>query len=150
MAEVEPLFRKKELQRAPVPSVEEVTWELLEFWAWFDKHEQVAMVVFEESGQLKSLVLEKRPTTNLRPTAYLCSWCASPQQRSGIASFCYHNKRKESLLCHMLCADLACSAYIRGSKKPTGVLYGDRANLERKQARITAGLGKFWQQAQEL
>lgn len=150
--EIKDLFSKKELQKAPIPNLEAVEWENLDFFRWFDRNDNKALLVYEGESGLVGLVLEKNRNRQVQqPTAYQCSWCASPHIRTGIATYCYRNKKTQtSTICHMLCADLGCSDYIRSIRKPSGILYGDMATVETKIERVRGGVERFIRQVESM
>jgi hypothetical protein len=115
---------KGEARRLNLPAnLPGVPWADLDFLGWRDpKAPERGYLVIELDRSLVGLALRQTPTAaGLR--AGLCAICVTQQAGSGLALLAAPRPgaagRQGNTAGTYMCADLACSLYVRGKKAPT-------------------------------
>lgn len=115
-----------EAKRANLPADLALTpWEERIFLSWIDpKAPQRGYLVVPDAEGLRGIMLQKTPQRGLG-AAQMCQFCLTLHGGSGVAM--YSAARPSSRRGHYasigtyLCADLDCSAYTLGRRRPAGV-----------------------------
>ncbi|MFD9906965.1 FBP domain-containing protein [Streptomyces sp. NPDC059063] len=142
---------KGEARRLTLPvGFAETPWSDLDFLGWRDpKAPERGYVVVERDGGLVGVAL--RASSGVKRTALkssICSVCVTPQAGSGItllvAPRAGEAGRQGNSVGLYICADLACSLYVRGKK--TSALarrFEESLSLEEQNERTVRNLGGF-------
>ncbi|TGA86382.1 FBP domain-containing protein [Streptomyces sp. MZ04] len=142
---------KGEARRLTLPAgFAETPWSDLDFLGWRDpKAPDRGYVVAERDGAYVGIAL--RASTGARRSllkSSICSVCVTPQSGSGItllvAPLSGPAGRQGNSVGIYVCADLACSLYVRG-KKTTALArrFDESLTLEEQNARTMANLRSF-------
>jgi len=112
---------KGEAKRMHVPrDLAERRWDDLDFLGWRDPAApDRSYLVIELEGRLVGIALRKAaPAAHVRKT--MCAWCLTTHSGGGVALMTARKAGKSGQLGNSvgvyLCADLACSLYLRGKK----------------------------------
>jgi hypothetical protein len=114
---------KGEAGRLPMPrDLAERAWGDLDFLGWSDPGaRQRNYIVTERDGELVGLVL-RAASGGMRVS--MCSLCLTTHPGNGVTLMTARKTGKAGLkgdsVGTYLCADLACSLYLRGKKSPSG------------------------------
>ncbi|MFG2497607.1 FBP domain-containing protein [Streptomyces sp. NPDC048441] len=142
---------KGEARRLTLPAgFPETPWSDLDFLGWRDpKAPDRGYIVAERDGAHVGIAL--RASTGARKSLFkssICSVCVTPQSGSGItllvAPLSGPAGRQGNSVGIYICADLACSLYVRG-KKITALArrFEESLTLEEQNARTVANLRGF-------
>ncbi|MFE6160971.1 FBP domain-containing protein [Streptomyces sp. NPDC056486] len=142
---------KGEARRLTLPAgFPETPWSDLDFLGWRDpKAPDRGYIVTERDGEYVGIAL--RASTGARKSllkSSICSVCVTPQSGSGItllvAPLAGPAGRQGNSVGIYICADLACSLYVRG-KKTTALArrFEESLTLEEQNARTVANLHGF-------
>ena len=125
-----------------VPLLDEVDWDTRDFFAWRDAKAPLrAYLVADHGGRLVGLSL-RVPTGKGRSSSALCNLCHSAQPGDAVLLFSAAKVgRNGDSVGTYICADLACSLYLRGIL-PLKARYGS-ATLEERVAGLQERLGAF-------
>ncbi|MFJ9692429.1 FBP domain-containing protein [Kitasatospora sp. NPDC101183] len=138
---------KGEASRLNTPrNLTELPWEDLDFLGWRDPQApDRAYLAGELGGRLVAVVLRSTSAASWQARRSICSLCVTPQTgnvallvapRAGQAG-----KQGNSVGAYM-CADLACSLYIRG-KKEYGTRIHESLTEEERIERLLGNLAEF-------
>ncbi|QIB42545.1 FBP domain-containing protein [Streptomyces aureoverticillatus] len=128
-------------------------WSDLDFLGWRDpKAPDRGYAVTERDGELVGIAL--RASTGARRSALkssICSVCVTPQAGSGItllvAPRAGEAGRQGNTVGLYICADLACSLYVRGKKQSAlARRFEESLTLEEQNERTTRNLNGFLDQ----
>ena len=109
-------------KRLPMPrDLAERPWADLDFIGWRDPGApQQAYLVAERDGELLGLVMRSAVAGAQRPT--MCAFCLTTHPGQGVALLTARKAgasgRDGNSVGTYICADLACSLYVRGRKPP--------------------------------
>jgi hypothetical protein len=137
-----------EAKRMNLPPLAEVAWEHLDFLGWVDpKAPQQAYLVAPSSDGPVGIAL-RRNRAEGRRRAKMCSLCNTVHPGTGVALMVApragRSGRDGNTTGLDICADLACSAYVRGRKAlPTMSRTNETLSVEDKVARIETNLEAF-------
>ncbi|MER7397060.1 FBP domain-containing protein [Streptomyces sp. NPDC000151] len=142
---------KGEAQRLNLPAgLAALPWADLDFLGWRDPQapDRAYLVVPRADGPLG--VTLRRPT-NVRRTftkTTVCSFCLTGHGGSGVSLLAARRAgaagRQGNTVGAYVCADLACSLYLRGKKQPDlASRYEEHLTVEDKVARMTLNLDAF-------
>ncbi|MFD0856793.1 FBP domain-containing protein [Actinomadura adrarensis] len=127
-------------------------WEDLDFLGWRDpKAPDRAYLVAETDDRIAGIALRFASTTGKARgfnSTSLCSFCQTVHIGGGVALLSARRSgeagKQGNTVGRYLCADLACSLYVRGRKQtPLGSGQDDGVPLEEKVVRIRANLDAF-------
>jgi hypothetical protein len=128
----------------------ELAWEDLDFLGWRDPGApERAYLVAEHDGRLVGVALRAASGRARGFTARsMCSLCLTTRTGGGVALMTARRTgaagRQGNSVGQYLCADLACSLYVRGRKQPAaGADLDESLSPEEKIARALANLGAF-------
>lgn len=113
-------------QRINVPrELDQIDWDKLIFFSWLDpKSPRTGYVVTETDNGLRGVVLEKNPHKG-KGGARMCQICLTLHPGTGVSLVSIQRsksaKDRYNTVGTYLCADLACSDYTLGRKKPEGI-----------------------------
>lgn len=117
---------KGEAQRLNLPAgLGTMVWEEQVFLGWLDpKAPQRGYLVVDDGERARGVVLQKVPQRG-RGAAQMCQFCLTLHGGSGVAMYSAARPSARrghySSLGTYLCADLDCSAYTLGRRRPEGV-----------------------------
>jgi len=147
---VTPLEREQVLSAFPaedrpkliLPALDRLHWANLDFLGWCDRTGDKAFLVYEGSG----LVLDRMAARTTAPPAFMCSICRTVHGPSGIAHFTYRSPvgAGYNTLTDTFCGNLQCSLYVRGLLRPDIMQLHETISVERKVARLLAGIDRFF------
>jgi treble-clef zinc-finger protein len=145
---------KGEAKRLAVPAdLSRRPWADLDYLGWSDPGAPDRnYLVTERAGDLVGVVLRSASgaaaaAQNRRPG--LCSICLTPQGGGGVllmtAAKAGAAGRQGNSVGTLMCADLACSLYVRGKRKPTGgnTRLNENLTLEQQIERTRGNLFAF-------
>ncbi|MDT3399561.1 FBP domain-containing protein [Streptomyces sp. B1866] len=142
---------KGEARRISVPrDLAARPWPDLDFLGWRDPGApDRGYLIAERGGRLVGVAL--RASQGIHRSAAkttVCSLCLTPHPGTGVALLAAPRTgaagRQGNTVGTYLCADLACSLYIRGRKQTGGELrHAETLTLEEKIERLQANLGRF-------
>ncbi|MEI5097503.1 FBP domain-containing protein [Streptomyces sp. PmtG] len=142
---------KGEARRLSLPAgFPETPWSDLDFLGWRDpKAPERGYVVVERQGGLVGIAL--RASSGVKRSAMkssICTVCVTPQAGSGItllvAPRAGEAGRQGNSVGLYVCADLACSLYVRGKKKSAlARRFEESLTLEEQHARTVRNLNGF-------
>jgi hypothetical protein len=123
-----------------------VDWDAADFLGWVHPSGHLGFIVAETAGGLTGLALRRSAIARgNRPRRLLCSLCLTVHAEGGVASFSLNKTQKEtySTKADMFCADLRCSAYIRGRLRSDAVQMQETISVSEKIARLQSNLQSF-------
>ncbi|MEU8545463.1 FBP domain-containing protein [Streptomyces roseoverticillatus] len=142
---------KGEARRIALPrNLSEVPWEDLDFLGWRDPGApDRGYVVAERDGQLTGVTLrvpQGGPRSMAKTT--MCSLCLTGHPGSGVSLLAARRVgvagRDGNTVGAYMCADLACSLYVRGKKVPElSMRYKETLGEEERIARMLVNLDDF-------
>ncbi|NHU84834.1 FBP domain-containing protein [Kocuria sp. JC486] len=132
---------KGEAQRINLPKDVLDGWESRIFLAWIDpKAPQNGYMVAETEDGLRGIVLQKKAGKG-SGNAQMCQLCMTLHPGSGISLVSIQRPRTKrdhyNSLGTYVCADLACSDYTQGRKKPDGIRQMDETLTPEQRAART-------------
>ena len=141
---------KGEAKRLAVPrELDRLPWDDLDFLGWRDPGApDRCHLVAERAGGLVGVTLRFPPPQRGRPHRSLCSLCLTTHPRGGVSLMTARKAgaagREGNSVGLYMCADLACSLYVRGKKVPeSGARFEETLTLEEQIARTTGHLSAF-------
>ncbi|WP_084957455.1 FBP domain-containing protein [Thermoactinospora rubra] len=141
---------KGEARRLSLPrDMARLPWADLDFLGWRDPGApERAYLVAERHGEPVGLSL--RLSTEVRRSfskSTVCSICITPHPGMGVALFTAARVgaagRQGNTVGAYICADLACSLYVRGLKAPEVGMRVESLTTEERVARVVANLDAF-------
>lgn len=140
-------------QRMTLPDLETTAWEHLDMLGWLDPSGSgTAYLVTErvslETGEAEPIgfVLKQTKGTGLKRQS-MCSLCTTVHSSSDVALMTAARPgasgRAGNTRGNYLCADLACSLYVRGLKRPTRVQPHETLSEEERIWRLRLNLTAF-------
>jgi hypothetical protein len=143
---------KGEASRIKLPAdFRDTPWADLDFYGWIDPGAPMrAAIAVPGSGGLRSFVMRQagRAAGNAVRSS-MCQVCLTSHNASGVSLFTAPRAgaagRNGNSLGEYLCADLACSLYLRGKRQPKGrlVRFEETVTLDEKISRAMATLNAF-------
>lgn len=126
-----------------VPAVAEVDWENRDFFGWRDAKAPLrAYLVTDYDDRLVGVSL-RVPGTRGRSSSAMCNLCHSAQPGDAVLLFSAARVgRAGDSVGTYICADLACSLYLRGLL-PLEVKYGQGTPLEERVADLRRRVSGF-------
>ncbi|WP_282206251.1 FBP domain-containing protein [Kitasatospora fiedleri] len=144
---------KGEAKRLPVPrGLAELRWDDLDFLGWRDLGApDRAYLVAELDNRPVGVTLRSPNVKRSLTRTNVCSVCITAHAGSGVSLLTAPRAgaagRDGNSVGTYLCADLACSLYVRGLRRPATVSRPDESlPLEEQIARTTANLTAFLRQ----
>ncbi|MFI9320676.1 FBP domain-containing protein [Kitasatospora aureofaciens] len=141
---------KGEARRLNLPrGLAELPWESLDFLGWRDQGApDRAYLVAPYGGELVGVTLRSPMVRRSLTKTNVCSLCITAHAGSGVALLAARRAgaagREGNTVGTYICADLACSLYVRGLKKSTLVTRPDESMpLEDQIARTVLNLDAF-------
>lgn len=141
---------KGEAKRLAVPrDLGERPWDDLDFLGWRDPGApDRSYLVTEREGRLVGVALRFQPAQRGFLQRSLCSLCLTAHPRGGVSLMTARKAgaagREGNSVGLYMCADLACSLYLRGRKVPeNGTRFDESLTLEEQVARTTGNLAAF-------
>ncbi|MFI9269647.1 FBP domain-containing protein [Kitasatospora sp. NPDC052896] len=141
---------KGEAKRLTLPrDLPERPWDDLDFLGWRDPTApERGCLVAEHEGRLVAVVLRSPVKQRGRQHRSMCSLCLTTHPADGVslmtASLAGRAGREGNSVGAYLCADLACSLYVRGRKTPEpGGRLEESLTVEEKIDRTRANLAGF-------
>lgn len=138
---------KGEARRLNLPAdLADSPWDDLDYLGWRDpKAPQRGYLVVEHDGVLRGLVL-RAPEVGIARRSSMCSLCLTV--RSGgvallVAPRAGRAGQRGNSAGVPMCADLACSLYVRGRLTAAGPVVYETLSVEEKVARLRANLDTF-------
>ncbi|WP_020658230.1 FBP domain-containing protein [Amycolatopsis benzoatilytica] len=127
----------------------ETAWSDLDFLGWHDPGaRERAWLVAERDGQVVGLSLRVAPPGSRGFTARsMCSMCLTTRTGGGVTLMTARKTgaagRRGNSVGQYVCADLACSLYVRGRKQSAGAQFDEAMTVEDKIARLRLNLEAF-------
>jgi hypothetical protein len=143
---------KGEASRIKVPAgFRDTPWADLDFYGWIDPAAPMrAALSVPSAGGLRSLVMRRAGrAAGSAARASMCQVCLTSHNASGVSLFTAPRAgaagRNGNSLGEYLCADLACSLYLRGKRQPVGrlVRFEETVTLDEKIERAMSTLTAF-------
>lgn len=113
--------REAELERLALPSLREIDWHELDYLGWVDPATpQRGCMVLDYADDVVGIMLRVPAQSGQRPRGTMCNLCHSIHGRGGVRLMTAPRAGQAGLEHNMvgtyICADLACSLYVRGLK----------------------------------
>lgn len=124
-------------------------WDDLDFLGWCDPAApQRAYLVAETDDGPAGVALRSASGASGRPRRTMCAWCLTAHAGDGVALMTARRAGRAGQagdsVGTYLCADLACSLYVRGIKKAgPGARMSESLSVEEQAARLRASLDAF-------
>ncbi|AJP05236.1 FBP domain-containing protein [Streptomyces cyaneogriseus subsp. noncyanogenus] len=141
---------KGEARRLAIPrDLGERPWDDLDFLGWRDPGApDRSYLVTEREDRLVGVALRFQPARRGLLQRSMCSLCLTSHPRGGVSLMTARKAgpagREGNSVGLYMCADLACSLYLRGKKVPeTGTRFEESLTLEEQIARTTGHLSAF-------
>ncbi|MFF8774754.1 FBP domain-containing protein [Kitasatospora sp. NPDC015120] len=141
---------KGEARRLNLPrGLAELPWENLDFLGWRDQGApDRAYLVAEHRGELVGVTLRVPSFRRSLTKTNVCSLCVTAHAGSGVALLTARRAgaagREGNSVGSYICADLACSLYVRGLRKSASVTRPNESlPVEEQIARTVANLDAF-------
>lgn len=141
---------KGEARRLAIPrDLGEQPWDDLDFLGWRDPGApDRSYLVTEREDRLVGVALRFQPARRGLLQRSMCSLCLTSHPRGGVSLMTARKAgpagREGNSVGLYMCADLACSLYLRGRKVPeTGTRFEESLTLEEQIARTTGHLSAF-------
>jgi hypothetical protein len=141
---------KGEARRLAIPrDLDERPWDDLDFLGWRDPGApDRSYLVTEREDRLVGVALRFQPARRGLLQRSMCSLCLTSHPRGGVSLMTARKAgpagREGNSVGLYMCADLACSLYLRGKKVPeTGTRFEESLTLEEQIARTTGHLSAF-------
>ncbi|WP_424212596.1 FBP domain-containing protein [Streptomyces sp. BI20] len=143
---------KGEAGRLPLPrDLAERPWEALDFLGWRDLSapDRSYLVTEDEDGAPVGVALRFPQVRRGITHRSLCSLCLTLHAGSGVALMTARKRgpagREGNVMGLYMCADLACSLYVRGLRKPEGggTRVEESLTVEEQAARLRNNLTAF-------
>ncbi|MEU4410582.1 FBP domain-containing protein [Streptosporangium sp. NPDC023963] len=142
---------KGEARRLNLPrNLSELPWADLDFLGWRDPGApDRGYLVVERQGELVGVTLRVAQDVRRGFTkSTVCSLCLTPHSGSGVALFVAPRVgaagRQGNTVGTYICADLACSLYVRGTKRTdSGVRFEETLTTEERIVRTVVNLEGF-------
>jgi hypothetical protein len=141
---------KGDAARLPIPrDLEQRPWEDLDFLGWSDlSAPDRSYLVVERDGELTGVALRYAKGARAFLRRSMCSLCLTTHSGSGVALMTARKAgpagRQGNSVGTYMCADLACSLYVRGKKRPgTGGRIEESLTLDEQIERTKAHLFGF-------
>ncbi|MCO1574482.1 FBP domain-containing protein [Crossiella sp. SN42] len=137
---------KGEAKRLALPGkLTEIDWTELDFLGWRDpKATGNGYVVFPRGSEVVGLALAATPG---RIKQSMCAFCLTTHGTGDVALFAARRAGAAGKLGNTvgtyLCADLACSLYVRGRRKPAVPNPKESLSTEERAERMLANLNRF-------
>jgi hypothetical protein len=133
-----------EASRVNLPDLDEQPWEDLDYLGWRDPKAPLrAYLVTEHGGHLRGIGL-RLSAESRGPRKTMCSLCHTigdvalmVAPRAGKAG------RASNSIGTYICADLACSLYVRGKRRAATPLAQETLTPEQKTTRLVSNLDAF-------
>ncbi|MFI5735191.1 FBP domain-containing protein [Kribbella sp. NPDC051587] len=131
----------------PPPKFTDLPWESLDFLGWRDpKAPNRGYLVVRRTEGVTGIALNTQATTKPRRGTGLCDLCTTAHQVTDVALFAARRAgtagREGNTVGTYICADLACSLYLRGLRDPE-VPQGETIAPELRIERLTTRLDTF-------
>jgi hypothetical protein len=140
---------KGEAKRMHVPKdLAERPWDDLDFLGWRDPAApDRSYLVIELDGRLVGIAL-RRATQTGRARKTMCAWCLTTHSGDGVSLMTARKAGKSGQLGNSVgayvCADLACSLYLRGKKSAgPGSRFKESLTLDEQVERMVSGVSAF-------
>jgi FBP C-terminal treble-clef zinc-finger len=142
---------KGEARRLNLPrSLPELPWEDLDFLGWCDPGApDRGYVVVERNGELLGVTLRLAQGARRSFTkSTICSICVTPHAGTGVTLFTASRVgaagRQGNTVGTYICADLACSLYVRGKRQTGfGMRFEETLTVEERIVRTVVNLESF-------
>ena len=110
-----------ERKRIRIPDLASVRWENIDFLSWMDRSDrQLGFLAVEENGRLYGLVLRMAQPGGSSIRQSMCNLCRTIHSMGGVSLFTTPKwgdaGKRGDTVGEYICADLECSAYLRGLK----------------------------------
>ncbi|MFC9693353.1 FBP domain-containing protein [Kribbella sp. NPDC056951] len=131
----------------PPPGFTELPWESLDYLGWRDpKAPNRGYLVVRRDAGVTGIALNTQATSKPRRGTGLCDLCNTAHQITDVALFAARRAgpagRAGNTVGTYICADLACSLYLRGLRDPE-VPQGETISPELRADRLTTRLDTF-------
>jgi hypothetical protein len=140
---------KGEAKRMHVPrDLGERPWDDLDFLGWTDPSApDRSYLVIELDGRLAGIALRRAAQAG-RARKTMCTWCLTTHTGDGVALLSARKAGKQGQLGNTVgvyvCADLACSLYLRGRKSAgPGSRFREALTLDEQAERLVSGISAF-------
>ncbi|MDX8055368.1 FBP domain-containing protein [Lentzea sp. BCCO 10_0798] len=140
---------KGEAKRMHVPrDLGERPWDDLDFLGWTDPAApDRSYLVIELNGRLTGIALRRAAQAG-RARKTMCAWCLTTHSGDGVSLMSARKAGKPGQLGNSVgvyvCADLACSLYLRGKKSAgPGSRFHESITLDDQVERMMSGISAF-------
>lgn len=152
-AEVLDAFRAEETQDIPLPDLDHVQWDVLDYLGWVHPsgHLGYVVVISPEDGRVKGTVLKRGRFSARKPGFEMCSLCHHVHQTDGTAMFTMARREadRRHYIGNVVCKDLDCSLRLRNLVEPSSHL-GETLYPQAKIWRMQMALHKWLKHANRL
>jgi hypothetical protein len=140
---------KGEARRLNLPAgLADVDWDDLDFLGWRDpKSPANAYLVFQRDGKVVGLTMRAAAPHASQLKSSLCALCQTTHASADVSLFTARRVGNAGKLGNSvgtyICADLACSLYLRGKRRPSTPNFKPTSTVDENVARTMASLNKF-------
>lgn len=130
------------------PGLEATAWDDLDFLGWVDPGapERAYLVLPADAGPV-GVALRSATGRSSTLRSAICQFCVTAHAVSDISLFSAALAgplgRQGNVVGTYLCADLACSLYVRGKRRPAVPQPGETLSIEERVARLVGNAGRF-------
>jgi hypothetical protein len=130
------------------PGFEDTAWDDLDFLGWVDQGapDRAYLVSPADAGPV-GIALRAATGRSGRLRSAICQFCVTAHAVSDItlfsASLAGPRGRQGNVVGTYLCADLACSLYVRGKRRPDVPQPGETLSVDERVARLVDNVHRF-------
>lgn len=136
-------FFPKQRKSVELPDLDNIDWDGLDYLGWQHRSGHLAYVVYQKNGYVQGIVLKQTKSTK-ETQQCLCSWCMTVHRGGGVTLFTAATHQPHRVQGVYVCADLQCSAYIRGKKRPAGCQMRETISQAKRMARLRYNIERFF------
>jgi hypothetical protein len=144
-----------ERKRLRIAALDGVAWENLDYFSWIDRSDsETGYMVYQQDGQSYGLVLSAAKAGKSSIRQSMCNFCRTIHSVGGVALFTTARwdeaGKRGDTVGEYICADLACSAYIRGLRNSGHVQIPTSKSVDQRVEELLENVATFVQRATNL
>jgi len=111
------LFPERHQRHVHVPELESVNWSQFDYFGWVDAQTRTGYMVAPYRGNIVGVVLD--PTKSTQRNETQCDLCGVVHNPGHACLYTAGTINPRIRIGRIICADLCCSEYLRGTRNPT-------------------------------